>query len=224
MPSRHLPALALLGALAAGCASLPSQEMADARQAIAAADDAGAAAAAAGLLDQARNHLADAEAGLERGAYSRAADDALAAKQAAVSAREVTVALEGARETVLAARALGLGEDGLAALLARAERAASAPDPDAAIAYAATARQQGRLAISRHQLAVAARVRDRVRGRDGLDAEARALLTRLEAAHDAGDARRAYLLSRELAGALGLPWPGPQAPGGAAGMAGRLSP
>jgi Domain of unknown function (DUF4398) len=76
----------LLGVAAAGCASAPVQEMSDARQAIRAARDAGAAQKAPAMLDEARSLLASAEAHLEKREFKEARDDAVAARRRAVEA------------------------------------------------------------------------------------------------------------------------------------------
>ena len=76
--------------LSAGCASAPVQEMSNARQAIAAAVDAGAEDHAPGELEAARQLLQDAEARLHGKQYREARRAALAAKTKAVAALEAT--------------------------------------------------------------------------------------------------------------------------------------
>jgi hypothetical protein len=87
----HLRALllAVMFALSAsGCASAPVQEMSDARQAIRAARDAGAAQKAPQELDQARALLASAERHLEDREFRAAREDAVAARNRAIDAME----------------------------------------------------------------------------------------------------------------------------------------
>ncbi len=72
--------------LLAACASAPVQEMSDARQAIHAAEEAGAAAVAADALRDARRLLASAEQKLQRQAYSGARVDAREARRRAAEA------------------------------------------------------------------------------------------------------------------------------------------
>ena len=81
-------ALILIGLYSlAGCVtSPPVQEMSDARQAIAAAEDADAAALAPGVLDQAQRFLAQAEQQLRQEAYGPARANAVRAKNRAVDA------------------------------------------------------------------------------------------------------------------------------------------
>lgn len=85
--------------LASGCTRLPTQEMSDARQAVAAARAAGAGAEAPAVLARALERLARAEAELARGNYAESRREALAARAEAMRARDIAlgvVAGEGA--------------------------------------------------------------------------------------------------------------------------------
>lgn len=77
-----LAVLLLLGA----CASAPVQEMSDARQAIHAAEEAGAAEFAPAMLQDAKRMLTSAERKLQRQAYSGARVDAREARRLAAEA------------------------------------------------------------------------------------------------------------------------------------------
>ncbi|MEM7612533.1 MAG: hypothetical protein AAF270_12685 [Pseudomonadota bacterium] len=83
---------------AAACTSVspPIQEMTDARLAIAAAEEAGAAKHAADQLAEATLVLRSAEANLERHAYAAARRDAAIVKEMAIEARRVAEAAESA--------------------------------------------------------------------------------------------------------------------------------
>jgi Domain of unknown function (DUF4398) len=85
----------LIGCLwAAGCAtSPPVQEMSDARQAIAAAEEAEAARLAPVALGDARRFLAEAEGLLKQEAYGMARVNAVRAKNRAVQALEASEAV-----------------------------------------------------------------------------------------------------------------------------------
>jgi hypothetical protein len=72
------------------CAGPPVQEMSDARQAIQAAEEAGAGQHAPGLLQQARVSLDAAEAKLEKKAYNGARRDAREARRRAAEALRVS--------------------------------------------------------------------------------------------------------------------------------------
>ena len=93
--SRLLPVLFAV-ALAA-CATVPAQEMSDARQAIQSAEQAGAGVHAPRALDTARHLLEQAEAELAVRNYAAARRTAYQAKTAAIQAREA--ADDAARES-----------------------------------------------------------------------------------------------------------------------------
>jgi hypothetical protein len=76
-----------------GCAtSPPVQEMSDARQAIAAAEDANAAELAPNMLGEARRYIAEAERQLREEAYGPARMNAIRAKNRAAEALEIAQA------------------------------------------------------------------------------------------------------------------------------------
>jgi hypothetical protein len=77
---------------AGGCAAAPAQEMSNARQAIAVAEEAGAGATSAELLQQARDLLVSAEEKLQRHNFIGARTDATNARLKAVEALERTQA------------------------------------------------------------------------------------------------------------------------------------
>ena len=83
-------AAALLGAmLASGCAGWPVQEMSNARQAIVAAQKAGADQYAPEMLAEAQRLLASAKANSNKGDYRAARDEADQAREKAIEARHV---------------------------------------------------------------------------------------------------------------------------------------
>ncbi len=85
-----LLAFALLsGAAVSGCAGAPVQEMSNARQAVRAAERAGANATAPEVLAEARELLKNAESLLRRGDYRSARDQAELARTRAVEARSL---------------------------------------------------------------------------------------------------------------------------------------
>ena len=84
-------AVALL-LLAAGCETMPVQEMSDARQAIMAARDAGAETHAADKLEAAEDSLQSAEKYLNSRNYGIARSAALEAKSQAIDALRLSVA------------------------------------------------------------------------------------------------------------------------------------
>ncbi len=93
MPRIFLPlllAFALLsGAVVSGCAGAPVQEMSNARQAVRAAEHAGATATAPEVMGEAKQLLKSAESHLRRGDYRTARDEAELARTKAVEARSL---------------------------------------------------------------------------------------------------------------------------------------
>jgi hypothetical protein len=81
--------LLVLAVLLAGCAGAPVQEMSNARQAVRAAEHAGAATAAPDLMAEAKRLLKDAETHLRSGEYRTARDEAEESRTKAVEARRV---------------------------------------------------------------------------------------------------------------------------------------
>lgn len=102
MPRIILPlllAFALLsGAVVSGCAGAPVQEMSNARQAVRAAEHAGADATAPEVLDEARQLLKSAESLLRRGDYRSARDQAELARTKAVEARSLAEAAKASQQ------------------------------------------------------------------------------------------------------------------------------
>jgi non-homologous end joining protein Ku len=83
-------AAALLGAaLASGCVGWPVQEMSDARQAVTAAQKAGAEQYAPELLADAKRLIASAKANANKGDYRAARDEYSQAREKAIEARHV---------------------------------------------------------------------------------------------------------------------------------------
>jgi hypothetical protein len=82
----------LCGLLAAGCAGAPAQQMSDARQAIRAAEQAGAGQHAPALLAEAQQLVERARVNLEKGEYRQARDDADLARAKAMEARRLSEA------------------------------------------------------------------------------------------------------------------------------------
>lgn len=84
--------LLLCAVLVAGCAGAPVQEMSNARQAVRAAERAGAQQYAPQLMGEARQALRSAEAHLREGEYRTAREEAEQARAKAVEARRVAEA------------------------------------------------------------------------------------------------------------------------------------
>lgn len=94
-----LTAVALGAGLAAGCAGWPVQEVSDARQAITAAERAGAQKYAPETLAEAKKLLASARASAYDGDYRAARDSAEAARAKAIEARREAVEAKAPQKT-----------------------------------------------------------------------------------------------------------------------------
>ncbi|HEX9207490.1 MAG TPA: DUF4398 domain-containing protein [Steroidobacteraceae bacterium] len=81
--------LLLCVGILAGCAGAPVQEMSNARQAVRAAEKAGANTAAPELMTEAKQLLKDARTNLNQGEYRAAKDQAESARTKAIEARRI---------------------------------------------------------------------------------------------------------------------------------------
>ncbi len=84
--------LVVLLATLSACAGIPAQEMSNARQAIRAAQDAGAASAAPGEIEKAQAYLGRAEASMQQRLFRQARDEASEARRIATAALEAAQA------------------------------------------------------------------------------------------------------------------------------------
>jgi len=82
--------------LVAGCAGMPLQQMSDARQAIRAAERAGAEKHAPQLLGEARQLVESARQSMHEGDYREARDEAELARTKAMEARKIAEEARGA--------------------------------------------------------------------------------------------------------------------------------
>lgn len=101
--SCRLLLLAVLSIVLVSCASVPMQEMSDARQSLQAAKDVGADKYAGEKMREAERYLEEAENNLNGRVYGQARRGALSAKEAALSARRLAVTIGAATIVVDAA-------------------------------------------------------------------------------------------------------------------------
>jgi len=123
----------------AACASVPSQEMSDARRALDAARDARAQQHAPASLERAALALERAALALRAGDYDDARTLADAARAEAILARELAARVAEAEQAIAAARAAGRPWQGGASLLREAESTSRAGDTARAVQMAARA-------------------------------------------------------------------------------------
>lgn len=134
--ARLLASLSIVTWLLCGCASVPTQEMSDARQALQAARAAGAETDAPASLRSTKKLLAQAEQALAFGDYDRARREAISAKEEAIEARTVAAAIGKARATLANAQAQGYPLPAAVRVLAEAEAAARIGDASTAVRLA----------------------------------------------------------------------------------------
>lgn len=140
----RLPVYAILG-LVVGCAAAPLQEMSDARQALRAAHEVNALQHAPRQLQRAEQRLSTAEKALNdrEVSFDKTRDDAIAAKEEAIKARMIAVAIAAARNALHDANMLHVNALQAEEILQRALNAADKGAVHDAVRYA---RQAERLA------------------------------------------------------------------------------
>jgi hypothetical protein len=193
----------LWGMLLVGCASAPIQEMSDARQALQAAEHAGASQLSPRALGRAKAHLRDAEEALGVRAYREARHEAQLAREQAIQARSSAGVINSAEAAVREAARLGNPQGDTAALLDHALEAARRGKEDQALALARQATEQAGRAINEAYLRDAwSRINrmQSVRGR--LSAAQRARLHSAEEAYWKGEGQKALEILRRLMSTL----------------------
>ncbi|HVC49222.1 MAG TPA: DUF4398 domain-containing protein [Burkholderiales bacterium] len=143
--------IGLLVLLLASCASAPTQEMADARSAIRAAEQVGAAPYAAEQMNEAQAALSGAEVNLALGDYSKAKDWALLARDKASEALLIAQAIQEAEQAANAANSMGYLPIQVEVLL-REARSLVTEDPDQAILDAQLATKLADEAVNQGEL------------------------------------------------------------------------
>ncbi len=136
--AKALIVVALLSLVA--CATAPTQEMSDARQAVQAAKEAGARQHVPELLKSAEQQLEQAGVGLHQHDYRTARKEALAARTHAFDAQEMALALAAAVKAADQARAIGVLSAETDVLLQQARQAASEGDVQVTVRLANEAR------------------------------------------------------------------------------------
>ncbi|MDZ7752282.1 MAG: DUF4398 domain-containing protein [Gammaproteobacteria bacterium] len=193
----------LVALLVIGCASAPTQEMADARQALQAAESAGAATHAPANLKGAKELLSKAEKAIGDGDYNAAKADAIATKKAAVSARNIALAIGTAEKALNDAEAVGAPAPDARALLARARTAAERGDEVTAVKLANEAKAQGESVKDRYYLKQAkAMLEEAGVYRSRMSATEQARYRDALAAVGQGDGWRAYDIAKTLMSTL----------------------
>ena len=146
--ARLLASLSIITWLLCGCASVPTQEMSDARQALQAARAAGAERDAPDTLRNTKRLLSGAEQALAFGDYQRARREAISAKEEAIKARTMAVAIGQAKVALANAQAQGHQLPVAVQTLRDAEAAARLGDASTAVRLAEQVRRDSETALS----------------------------------------------------------------------------
>jgi hypothetical protein len=149
--ARLLASLSILTWFLCGCASVPTQEMSDARQALQAARAAGAETDAPESLRSTKQLLLQAEQALAFGDYGRARREAISAKEEAIKARTMAVAIGQAKVALANAQAQGHQLPAVVGVLGEAEAAARLGDASTAVRLAEQVRRDSENALSRQR-------------------------------------------------------------------------
>lgn len=128
--------------LLVGCASAPTQEMSDARQAVSAAHDVGAAEHASENVQHAEALLDKAARELEQGDFGDAREDAEAARVEAIKAQDIAQVMRATKRVLHDASQRGVLSDDAAEFFNQAQLAADENRVHEAIRLANEARHQ----------------------------------------------------------------------------------
>lgn len=159
-PCTAIRSTVVLGLLSflGGCATAPTQEMADARAAVRVATDVGAPRYAPQSLERAQRELARAKLALEAGRFDAAKNDAEIARQEAVKAARITLAVTEAQDALAqAATVKGLWTAAETALI-EAQAAAKRNDETGAVEAAKRAVELAHEGENQSNLAFARRL------------------------------------------------------------------
>jgi nucleoid-associated protein YgaU len=135
----------------AGCATAPTQEMSDARQAVQAAREAGAPAHTPVVMDNAEQDLSQAEHKLSVRDYKDARNNAMAARQEAVKARNMALAIAQAEAAISEAQELGALTQVTRDWMTKAKAASSAGDEEEVTRATQRAKQEAQDDIRRYR-------------------------------------------------------------------------
>ena len=203
--ARTWPALIAAALLLSACVTIPIQEMSDARQAIAGAEDVGAERYAAHSLNSAVKLMAMAESDLAEKDYTHAREAAIEAKKFALRARDLGGAFQRLSMQMEQAAAIGTPLAESRQLLADARQAAASGDETRAGGLLQHAQQRISTAQEQtqkeqaHLLIKACTARERT-----MSLPQQSTLTAARGSLHEGDAEHAYELARSLATELGL--------------------
>ncbi len=139
----HQVLLSSLVVTVLGCANVPTQEMSDARQALKAAKNVRAEQYALFVLQEAEQALTQAEENLQAGLFNQAREEAILAKEGALRAYDMAIAIENAQIIWQTISTLFYSENDIDELLKKAHTAAQRGDVENTVQFANKAYEQG---------------------------------------------------------------------------------
>jgi len=177
------------------CARMPTQEMSDARQAVKAARDANAELYVPKKLSAAERHLISAENSLELGLIEEARDNAIFAKDSALQARNIAVAIDHAETIWRAIAAMGYANQDARTLLEEIKTLAQSDQIEKALILVEQSHKEGKRVLNQIFLGRAKALIDKIKTRENsLNPDELAILKNAESAYFVGDGEKAFSL------------------------------
>lgn len=187
------------------CVTAPIQEMTDARLAVKAAHDVKALIYVQNTLAKAEDSLTQAEESLRTGQLIQARKSAVLAKQQAINAHKMAIAIDYAKTVWQAVAAVKFSGYDMHRLIKRAEVAAQQEDIDHVLQFAQEAQRQGELALNQAYLEQTAILLCHLAMQeDNLTADALATLKIARIAYQQQEGARAYQLAKPLVDELSI--------------------
>jgi len=181
--------------LGMGCAKMPTQEMSDARLAIKAAQEAKAQIYVPEKLEKAEKSLLDAENNLEFGLIENARQNAIFAKDNALEARNIAIAIDHAETIWRAIAAMGYSTEKSRTLLERAKSIAQSKDGEQALILLEETHKEGKRMLNQIFLDKAKVLIDKAKAQESsLNIDKLAILKNAESAYAMGDGEKSFSL------------------------------
>jgi len=185
--------------LTIACVRVPTQEMSDARQAVKAARDSNAELYVPEKLSTAEQHLISAENSLELGFIEEARDNAIFAKNSALQARNIAVAIDHAETIWRAIAAMGYSSQDARISIEEIKTLAQSDQIEKALVLVEKSHKEGKRVLNQIFLGHAKSLIDKVKARkDSLNPDELAILKNAESAHFMGDGEKSFSLINML--------------------------
>ncbi|MCV6637094.1 DUF4398 domain-containing protein [Candidatus Albibeggiatoa sp. nov. NOAA] len=188
----------LLTSFLIGCAGIPTQEMSDARLALKAAHKAHADYYVPENIAQAQDTLNQAEQALSQGQFSKARQNALLAKEQAVKAYEMSIAIDQAKVIWQEIAFLTYDKD-INSLFQKAKEFAQQGDVTQTLYFASQVHEEGEKTLNRIYLEQAGHILKKLQTQQhSLDDKALKTLNQAELAYVNEQGKQAYNLVFKL--------------------------